>query len=429
MKPGGVIKDLIALPTDISFGDLIQPLAAPLPQVVLFGRQVTALAANSALLNIVAAFLLLAAYAELTTTAPNPKVPGRSYPPATSRRLKGLNRQDQTVPSTYPTAATVAETATSNQTPYTPTGTVSVSKPLRITILLQAVSVWTRTTRQGSSHMIAAKLSAKRKPSWSPWLPTEQEGPLPRVALSRYLHQAPLPRARLKPATTAFRMVNQNRARRVVRPGLARLFRRRLGDVKGAHLPPRLTTNVHVSRSLAARSTIRFSNSPSMFGKIGPRVRGNFNEIIYLGSWLARLFTLCHHIPIITFLPSQCLGPLYHLLLSSPHPLTPPTASSTTKLARPSNFLIPPARPIAAINKAQTSKHESLTQSTTLLQATLQSPHKTLDINTSTPHESLSILTVAQRLLPRPTKKGVGSARQALHDPSPSGTIPHDFFN
>ncbi|KAF6240577.1 hypothetical protein HO173_001248 [Letharia columbiana] len=72
VKPGGVTKDLITMPTDISFGDLIQPLAAPLPQVVLFGRQVTALAANSALLNIVAAFLLLAAYAELTTTAPDP---------------------------------------------------------------------------------------------------------------------------------------------------------------------------------------------------------------------------------------------------------------------------------------------------------------------------------------------------------------------
>lgn len=72
VKPGGVTKDMITMPTDISFGDLIQPLAAPLPQVVLFGRRVTALAANSALLNIVAAFLLLATYAELTTTAPDP---------------------------------------------------------------------------------------------------------------------------------------------------------------------------------------------------------------------------------------------------------------------------------------------------------------------------------------------------------------------
>ena len=72
VKPGGVTKDLITMPTDISFGDLIQPLAAPLPQVVLFGRQVTALAADSALLIIVATFLLLAACAELMTTAPGP---------------------------------------------------------------------------------------------------------------------------------------------------------------------------------------------------------------------------------------------------------------------------------------------------------------------------------------------------------------------
>lgn len=167
----------------------------------------------------------------------------------------------------YETAGYVAGQAVRQVKPGAPTGTVSVSKRLSITALLQAVSVWTRTTRRGSSHMRAAKPSAKRKPSWSPWLPTEQETPFPRVALPRFLHQAPLPRPRLKPATTAYRMVNQNRARRIVLPGLARVFWRRSGDVKGAHLPPQLTTNVRVSRSLAARSTVRFSNSPNMFGK------------------------------------------------------------------------------------------------------------------------------------------------------------------
>lgn len=66
------MSDLILIPTDISFEDLIQPLAAQLPLVILYGRRVTALAADSTLLNIVATFLLLAAYAELTTQAPNP---------------------------------------------------------------------------------------------------------------------------------------------------------------------------------------------------------------------------------------------------------------------------------------------------------------------------------------------------------------------
>lgn len=66
------MEDLITIPTDISFGILVQPLMAQLPQVIAFGKQVTALAANSALLNIVATFLFLAACAELTTSAPNP---------------------------------------------------------------------------------------------------------------------------------------------------------------------------------------------------------------------------------------------------------------------------------------------------------------------------------------------------------------------
>lgn len=72
VKPGGVLNDLITIPTDILFGDLIQSLAAQLPLVISYGRQVTALAASLTLLNVVATFLLLAVYAELTTTAPNP---------------------------------------------------------------------------------------------------------------------------------------------------------------------------------------------------------------------------------------------------------------------------------------------------------------------------------------------------------------------
>ncbi|KAL9076281.1 MAG: hypothetical protein Q9161_000997 [Pseudevernia consocians] len=66
------MNNFITIPTDISFGALIQSLTAQLPQVLLFSRQVTALAADSSLLNFVATFFLLAAYAELTTSAPNP---------------------------------------------------------------------------------------------------------------------------------------------------------------------------------------------------------------------------------------------------------------------------------------------------------------------------------------------------------------------
>ena len=126
---------------------------------------------------------------------------------------------------------------------------------------------------------------------------------------------------------------------------------------------------------------------------------------------------------------------LYSTFFSPPPilPLTPPTASSTTKLARPFNSLIPPARPIAAINKAQPSKHEFLTQSTPSLQATLQSPHKTLDIDISTPHRSLSILTVPQRLLPRPNEEGGWFCEAGLTRPISglwhSGTIPHNIHN
>lgn len=72
VETGGVMEDLIHMPTDISLPNIIQPLLAQLPAVVLFGKQVTLLAANSALLNIVANFLLQAAWAELTTTGPNP---------------------------------------------------------------------------------------------------------------------------------------------------------------------------------------------------------------------------------------------------------------------------------------------------------------------------------------------------------------------
>lgn len=71
VQPVGVLNDLITIPTDISFGNIIQPLLVQLPLVVAFGKQVTVLAVNSALLNVVANFLLLAAYAELTTAGPN----------------------------------------------------------------------------------------------------------------------------------------------------------------------------------------------------------------------------------------------------------------------------------------------------------------------------------------------------------------------
>lgn len=72
VQPGGVLNDLIPIPTDISLGTLIPALAEQLPAVLLFGRQVIALAADSTLLNAVATFLPLAAYTELTTPAPNP---------------------------------------------------------------------------------------------------------------------------------------------------------------------------------------------------------------------------------------------------------------------------------------------------------------------------------------------------------------------
>ena len=72
VEPGGVMQDLIWLPTDISFPQLIQPLLAQLPLVIAFGKKVTLLAANSDLLSNVATFLLLAAFAELTLLAPNP---------------------------------------------------------------------------------------------------------------------------------------------------------------------------------------------------------------------------------------------------------------------------------------------------------------------------------------------------------------------
>ena len=70
--PGGVLNDLITIPTDVPFGNLIQPLMDQLPQVILLGKHIAVLDLDSSLLNAVATFLLLAAYAELTTTAPNP---------------------------------------------------------------------------------------------------------------------------------------------------------------------------------------------------------------------------------------------------------------------------------------------------------------------------------------------------------------------
>lgn len=70
--PEGILSDLSNMPTDISSWDLSPPLMAQLPQVQLFGKQVSVLAANSTLLNAVAKFLLLGVYAELTDTAPNP---------------------------------------------------------------------------------------------------------------------------------------------------------------------------------------------------------------------------------------------------------------------------------------------------------------------------------------------------------------------
>lgn len=70
--PGGVLNDLSTTSSDLSLGDLITPLMQQLPQVLLYGKQVAALAANSTLLNNIAKFLLLAVYAEITTPAPNP---------------------------------------------------------------------------------------------------------------------------------------------------------------------------------------------------------------------------------------------------------------------------------------------------------------------------------------------------------------------
>ena len=69
MGPGGVFQDLI-FPTHLSLPDLIPDLATQLQQVVALGREVTRLVGN--LVTTAAKWFLMAAWAELTTTTPNP---------------------------------------------------------------------------------------------------------------------------------------------------------------------------------------------------------------------------------------------------------------------------------------------------------------------------------------------------------------------
>ena len=69
---GGPLNDLSTMSTNLFLGDLVSPLMQQLPKVLGFGMHVAALAANSTLLNLVAKFILLAVYAELTTQGPNP---------------------------------------------------------------------------------------------------------------------------------------------------------------------------------------------------------------------------------------------------------------------------------------------------------------------------------------------------------------------
>lgn len=66
------MSDLSNISGDLLLGDLISPLTQQLGQVLTYGGQIAALAANSTLLNNVAKFLLLAAYTEILTTSPNP---------------------------------------------------------------------------------------------------------------------------------------------------------------------------------------------------------------------------------------------------------------------------------------------------------------------------------------------------------------------
>ena len=69
MGPGGAFQDLI-IPTSLSLPDLISDLATELQQVVALGREVTRLVGN--LVTVAATWFLMAAWAELTTTTPNP---------------------------------------------------------------------------------------------------------------------------------------------------------------------------------------------------------------------------------------------------------------------------------------------------------------------------------------------------------------------
>ena len=73
VKPGGVLNGLSNMPNDLSLGDLIPPLMQQLPAVIQLGKNVAAWAADSALLTLVAKFLLLAVYEEIEDqTTPNP---------------------------------------------------------------------------------------------------------------------------------------------------------------------------------------------------------------------------------------------------------------------------------------------------------------------------------------------------------------------
>ena len=102
VQSGGVLNDLITIPTDTSLGTLIPALAEQLPAVLLLGKQVTALAADSTLLKAVATFLLLAAYIELTTSAPNPTklvIPAANFVTTQAPQETGSNDCPDQIPN------------------------------------------------------------------------------------------------------------------------------------------------------------------------------------------------------------------------------------------------------------------------------------------------------------------------------------------
>ena len=260
VKPGGVIKDLITLPTDISFGDLIQPLA-PLPQVALFGRQVTALAANSVLLNIVAAFLLLAAYAELTTTAPGPT---RSIIPASDFSTPQRPQQTGSECSQHvPNCSNCGGNSYIQSDPLHTNGNC----------------VGIKTTKYNSFAAGCVCVDPNDPPGFQPY--DDSEAFL--VAKAAYGTGGAISTsgsttisASSSPSASPAKACNNGVSYDEPEPceancsaGTCTPVQAKVGGCEGCTpLPPQLTTNVHVSRSLAARSTIRFSNSPNIVGKL-----------------------------------------------------------------------------------------------------------------------------------------------------------------